>query len=62
MEKIDYRPILEDLVKTFGGKRLLTITDVCTYTGVCNKTVKRRYGVTKDGITTVALARKLASL
>jgi len=62
MERIDYRPILEDLSRTFGSKKLLTITDVCAYTGVCNKTAKRRYGITKAGITTVALARKLAAL
>jgi len=62
MERVDYRPILEDLAGFFGSKRVLSIADVSAYTGMCYRTVVRKLQVSKNGITTVALARKLASL
>lgn len=54
-----FREQLEDLNNYFGDKRVLTVSDVIRYTGLSKKTVARRYGVTKGGITTVQLALRL---
>lgn len=58
-EKEGYRDILADLLEFFGGKRVLTAADVSAYTGLCRRTAATRYGITKEGITVHALARKL---
>lgn len=55
-----YRDNLEDILQFTGGKRLLSLKDVSEYLGICCNTARTRYGVTKDGITAPALARKLA--
>lgn len=57
-----YRDILEDLLQYTNGRRLLTIDEVCGYLGICYKTAKKRFDVTRDGISAPALARKLARL
>lgn len=57
-----YRDILEDILKYTGGKRLLTTEEVCRYLGICYKTAKKRFTMTRDGISAPALARKLAQL
>ena len=59
-EKEDYRPILEDILSYPEGRRLLSVKDVAGYLGICEKTAKARYGITKEGITAPALARRLA--
>lgn len=39
------RDNLEDLIEFFPGKRVLTQTDICRYTGRTPKWVKAHYGV-----------------
>lgn len=58
-EKPEYRDNLEDLRAYFGDKRLLTIKDVAEYCGRSREYVTRLYGLTKGGITTATLARKM---
>lgn len=55
-----YRPILEDLLAYSGGKRVLSLTDVCRYCGRENRWVKEHLGVTREGVTVHELARRLA--
>ena len=55
-----YRPILEDLLAYSGGKRMLSMKDVCQYVGRENRWVKEHLGVTRDGVTVHELARRLA--
>ena len=55
-----YRPILEDLLAFTGGKRMLSMKDVCQYVGRENRWVKEHLGVTRDGVTVHELARRLA--
>lgn len=60
-ERTAYRDNLEDLLAFFDNKRLLTVTDVSTYTGRDPRWVKTRFGFTaKTGISIPTLARKLA--
>lgn len=58
-EKSEYRDNLEDLHSYFGEKRLLTIKDVAEYCGRSREFVTRLYGLTKEGITTATLARRM---
>ncbi len=55
-----YRPILEDLLAYSGGKRMLSLKDVCQYVGRENRWVKEHLGVTREGVTVHELARRLA--
>lgn len=55
-----YRPLLEDILAYTGGKRLLTISDVAGYLGRGRPWVTEHIGVTREGITPMALAQKLA--
>lgn len=56
-----YRDNLEDLLSFFDGKRILSVQDVCRYTGRDHRWVKSRFGITpKNGISVPTLARKLA--
>lgn len=56
-----YRDNLEDLLSFFGGKRILSVQDVCRYTGRDHRWVKSRFQMTaKNGISVPTLARKLA--
>jgi hypothetical protein len=55
-----YRDNLEDILKFSGGKRILTIKEVSTYTGKCYRWVKEKYGISKDGISAPTLARLLS--
>lgn len=57
-----YRDNLEDILHFSGGKRLLHINEVCEYLGICYKTAKKQFGITKDGISAASLARQLAKL
>lgn len=61
-EREDFRPILEDILTATSGKRLLNIKEAAEYCGVSRDTMRRRFAVGRDGITAVALARKLAAL
>ena len=60
-EQSSYRDNLEDLLAFFGGKRILSVQDVCRYTGRDHRWVKSRFQMTaKNGISVPTLARKLA--
>lgn len=60
-EPFSYRDNLEDLLAFFGGKRILSVQDVCRYTGRDHRWVKSRFQMTaKNGISVPTLARKLA--
>lgn len=54
-----YRDHLEEIKKHFVAKRVLSISDVARYTGLDRKTVVRRYGITKNGVSVEKLARLL---
>lgn len=58
-EKEDYRAILEDILATTGGKRMLTIEDAMKYLGLSRKTVKKRYMPEGGPINACVLARRL---
>lgn len=55
-----YRPILEDILSFTGGRRMMSMKDVCKYTGRENRWVKEHLGVTRDGVTVHELARRMA--
>lgn len=60
-EPSSYRDNLEDLLAFFGGKRILSVQDVCRYTGRDHRWVKSRFQMTaKNGISVPTLARKLS--
>jgi len=62
-ETDSYRLHREDLKENFGDKQLLTISDVMKYTGIKDfYTARRRFGLTKNGITQVDFAYKLSRL
>lgn len=60
-ESETYRDNLEQLTEFFGGKRVLSLSDVVRYTGRDRRTVKRLYQVVpSSGITTATLARRMS--
>lgn len=56
-----YRDELEEILKFFGGKRILTISDVARYLGRTRDWTREKFGVCGD-VTVVALAHKLVDL
>lgn len=56
-----YRPVLEDILAYSKGKRMLTITEVSKYVGHKNEWCKKYLGVPREGISAMALAKKLAA-
>ncbi len=61
-EREAYRDILEDMLRYFGEKRLLTAADVAKYLGIDRRTAVKRFGITTSGISAPALARKMSAL
>ncbi len=60
-EHTGYRENLQDILEFSGGKRLLTMSDVKTYTGlVDDRTVKKRFPITNGYISAATLALHLA--
>ena len=57
-----YRTTLEDILSFTEGARLLTCRKAAEYLGVDPRTVKKIFGVGKDGIAATELARKLCHL
>lgn len=55
-----YREHLEDILTFFGNKRILSVTDVAKYLGKTRNWTRDHFGISKDGITAVSLANKLA--
>lgn len=61
-ENAYYRDNLEELLKFFNGKRLLSIADIILYTGLDRRTIKKRFAVGSEGISIATFARKLSKL
>ena len=64
-EKEAYRPILESIMAFMaerGGGHIMRQIDVAAFTGLSQRTVAKRYGVTKNGISAERLAMILAGL
>ena len=61
-ENAHYRDNLEDLLKFLNGKRILSISDITQYTGLDRRTIKKRFGVSSEGISIATFARKLSNL
>lgn len=59
-EADNYRTVLADLLQAKDG-RIWTQLEVALYTGRDRKTIKRRYGIGRDGIEVHELARRLAN-
>lgn len=56
-----YRENLEDILSFTGGKRLLSVGDLCRYTGITDhRTAKRHFPVENGYISAVVLARCLS--
>lgn len=56
-----YRDNLEDILAFTGGKHLLTVADLCRYTGMVDqRTVKRHFPVVDGYISAATLAQCLA--
>ena len=58
----EHRLELEQINTRFGGKSLLTVTDVSRYTGRSREWVRKRYGISgKKGMTAVELAQAISA-
>lgn len=58
-EKPEYRDNFQALVEHFGGRMLLTAVDVAAYCGIDPRTARRRYEISREGITVPTLARRM---
>lgn len=58
-EKADYRDILETILSANDGKPLISQKKAAEILGLCPRTVKKRYGVDKNGVSAATLARRL---
>lgn len=58
-EKEYYRDNLERITERFPNRELLTVKDVCSFTGLCYNTVRKRYPFKNNYITAATLARCL---
>jgi hypothetical protein len=54
-----YYDVLEDLLKFFGGRRHLTISDMMRYDQSERRAVMSRYGMGKEGANVAVIARKI---
>jgi hypothetical protein len=62
-ENESYRLIREELKEKFGEKQLLSISDVCSYTGIKDqRTAKNRFNISSYGVTQIDFALKLSHL
>jgi hypothetical protein len=59
MENAYYRDNLERVLARFPGKELLSIKDVCEFTGLNFRTAKKRFPFTDKHITAATLSRCL---
>lgn len=60
-EAEDYRPVLAELLQAKDGK-VWKQSEIARYLKCDRKTVKRRYGVGRGGITVWALARRISNV
>lgn len=61
-EKPNYRDELEEILKTFNNRHVLTISEVSQYTGRSYRWCKKYLNIPKSGITATALAKALSNL
>ncbi len=59
-EKANYRIVLEDILTSTGGKRLLNVSDVARYTGKGMDWCRKHVPFSNGHITAVALAQHFA--
>lgn len=59
-EADNYRTVLADLLQAKDG-RIWKQSEVALYTGRDRKTIKRRYGIGRDGIEVHELARRIVN-
>jgi len=59
-EKESYRDNLEALLTHFGGRHLLSASDVASYCGRDRRTVVKLFQIPKTGITAETLARRMS--
>lgn len=59
-EKELYRDYIERLDEKFPNKEILTQRDCVDFLGIDKRTVKSRYGIAKNGISKLKLARLLS--
>lgn len=59
-ESENFRDELEQLYAFFPNKRILNPSDVSRYTGKDRRWCKKTYEITGNGISVVALAKKLS--
>lgn len=57
-----YRLELEEILKNFNDRRILSVTDVSCYTGKSRKWCREHLGVSGKGCTAVQLANALSKL
>ena len=55
----EYRDNYEAICEKFPQKMLLTAVDVAAYCGIDPRTARRRYSISKEGITIPTLARRM---
>lgn len=61
-ENETYRLELEQLLATFGGHKILTVTDVAGYVGHSREWCRKHFGISgKTGVTVTKLAHILSS-
>lgn len=58
-EKPEYRDNYEDLLAYFGNRRLLYPKELAEYFGRDKRTVMKKYGIDRSGITVPTLARRM---
>jgi len=58
-ERPEYRDNYEALLQFSGGRMLLTGAEVARYLGKDPRTVRKMYGIGKNGITIPTLARRM---
>ena len=62
-ENETYRLELEQILAAFGGKRVLSVTDVAGYVGKSRDWCREHLGISgKDGVTAVKLALILSRM
>ncbi len=59
-EKELFRPYIERIDKVFPNKEILSQKECAAFAGCCTITAKKRFGVGRNGIAKLDLAKKLA--
>jgi len=60
-ERAGYRENLQDILEFFGGRRLLSVRDVCAYTGIKDyRTAQKKFPFSENRISACTLANVMA--